>query len=141
MKTFSLAILALLCLVSVASAARLERLESWSRQCIEWAQSDGTLFGVCCGGACEWNGTGAPEGVVTAKTTLDTYTDRATRLVYRFRGTADTASGWYLVPALNVTPTATATATPTATASQTPTPTPTATRTATPTPTATSTPE
>ena len=142
MKTRALVVLALVLTPSLAFAVRLTRLERWNNECTEWTQSDGNLYGQCCGGQCNWNGNGDPEGSVTAKTVLDTYTDRQTRLFYRFRGTVDTATGWYLVPAMNLTPTPTATLTPTPTVTATPTATvtPTPTETATPTPTVTSTP-
>lgn len=135
MKTLAFVALVLL-LASPVLAARLEKLEPWNKQCTEWAQSDGALFGMCCGGCCTWNGTGAPEDVVTAKTKCDEYTDRVSRLRYRFWGTVGSATGW--APVANSTPTATATATPTATATLTPTAT--ATASLTPTPTVTATP-
>jgi hypothetical protein len=124
---------------AIALAARLERLERWNGKCVEWELSDGTLYGLCCGGCCDWNGTGAPEGVVTGKTKCDRYTDRDSRLRYVFWGTAGAAIGW--APAVNTTPTPTPTVTPTPTATLTPTVTATPTLTATPTATLTPTPE
>ncbi len=125
--------LILLCCVTAAlgvglvQAASLRQLERWESQTTEWVAVDGSLYGRCFGGCCTWTGSGSPAGVVVAKNGCDVYRDTASRLEYRFTGTAGTTAGWFLVPGVNVTPTPTATATPTATLSATPTPTVTAT--------------